>query len=46
MGGPAFPIVPNLCIDVVEESVITSVIVPPEGWKRYVNDSFIISSRT
>ena len=42
MGSPVSPIVANLCMEVIEESAISSATVPPRVWKRYVDDSFVI----
>ena len=42
MGSPVSPIVANLCMEVIEESAISSATVPPRIWKRYVDDSFVV----
>ena len=42
MGSPASPIVPNLCMETIEESAISASATPPKVWKRYVDDSFVI----
>ena len=41
MGSPVSPVVANLCMDAIKESPISSTRVPPNIWKRYVDDSFV-----
>jgi len=36
----------NLRIEAIEELAIKSTAIPPQVWKRYVNDSFCIIKKT
>ena len=43
MGSPVSPVFSNrLSMEAIEESAISSTRVPPEIWKQYVDDSFVI----
>ena len=42
MGSPVSPIVANLCVEVIEDLAISTSLVPPRIWKRYVDDSFVV----
>ena len=42
MGSPVSPAVAILCVEAIEESAISSMRVPPQNLKRYVDDSFVI----
>ena len=41
-GSPVSPVVANLCMEEIVESLISNSPVPPKIWKRYVDDSFCI----
>ena len=42
MGSPVSPVVANVCMEIIEDSALCILTVPPKIWKRYVDDSFVI----
>ena len=42
MGSPLSPVVANLYMEAFEERALSTSILRPQKWKRYVDDTFVI----
>jgi len=45
MSSPVSPILANLVMEDIENKAMTEFHYPPEVWKRYVDDTFVVIKR-
>ena len=42
MGSPVSPVLANLYMESIEDKALSSAVIPPRWWKRFVDDTFLI----